>query len=125
MLTASPDGIDYYRIKDDLDGKRSYYGQHPSSQWEGWYYGRWYSSERTVAFFVVLDNGVSGFQIGLPYGFICFISAIAPAAWLTARLRRKRPPPGLCPQCGYDLRATPDRCPECGTVVAGAGKNTD
>jgi hypothetical protein len=51
--------------------------------------------------------------------FLAF--AFLPACWVTSRIpailqRRERIRRGLCPSCGYDLRASPDRCPECGTI---------
>ena len=38
----------------------------------------------------------------------------------TFRARRaiRRSRKGLCPACGYDIRAASDRCPECGSVLA-------
>jgi hypothetical protein len=56
--------------------------------------------------------------IALPHGCLVLVFAALPARWLVARRRaavaRRRAESGLCPGCGYDLRATPSQCPECG-----------
>lgn len=47
-------------------------------------------------------------------------TALLPLVAIVRRLRRPEYNSGLCRECGYDLRATPDRCPECGAVPANA-----
>ena len=58
----------------------------------------------------------------LPFWMLAAIAAFLPTIWIIERAsrrqqRRRLQRSGLCPRCGYDLRASPNRCPECGTAV--------
>jgi hypothetical protein len=60
------------------------------------------------------------FNIGIPKFVWSPVSVFL--IWVTTvyanrptRQRNKWIKEGRCPECGYDLSATPDRCPECGT----------
>ena len=59
--------------------------------------------------------------VWLPHWVIVLSTAVLPVMCLTsqarARKRRRRLTLGLCPNCGYDLRASPERCPECGEAI--------
>lgn len=54
------------------------------------------------------------------YGTALVRHSILPAIWMMLavirRLKLRHRPPGFCPVCNYDLRATPHRCPECGNT---------
>ena len=61
-----------------------------------------------------LAVGVPGWAALLPAGVVMVAATIRFVQW-TRRYRRRRT--GMCPSCGYDLRATPGRCPECGLLA--------
>jgi hypothetical protein len=61
----------------------------------------------------------AGAAVLLRFWFLALLFGICPTLWLQWRRRQQRlASAGSCLECGYDLRATPDRCPECGTVAA-------
>jgi hypothetical protein len=72
-----------------------------------------------LGFRYVVERGAwPGFSISLPYWFLAVLWSVLPfLRWRRSRRLRQSMRQGLCAQCGYDLRATPERCPECGAPV--------
>ena len=56
----------------------------------------------------------------IPFLLTIPTALMAARTWQRGSLAAVRRRAGLCPKCGYDLRATPDRCPECGLKVSSA-----
>lgn len=65
-------------------------------------------------------------RVVVPYYFIVMSSLVRPATLAIHRRRRQArmtaKESGVCPNCGYDMRATPDRCSECGFLSLKAAR---
>ena len=81
------------------------FGGDDAPRWGGFKYGA----------FALPDADARKWQVVVPFWAILLLVG-APTLLLLRRyvIIARRKGPGLCPTCGYDLRATPDRCPECG-----------
>ena len=75
------------------------------------------------------DSGGGGFgampswwrECRIPYWMLALPAGLPTSLKMILIFRRRHRPNGHCPDCGYDLRATPDRCPECGAESAENG----
>ncbi|MGE5608955.1 MAG: hypothetical protein ACM359_06860, partial [Bacillota bacterium] len=63
----------------------------------------------------------SVYVVEVPYEFLIVLACVLPLLWLwrfaVYLARKPRRDEGLCPSCGYDLRASKERCPECGRPI--------
>ena len=93
---------------------------------DGWAISHIASAVRTHRFFGFEHTDIGSVAtptrrltiLAIPYWSLALPPLIPPAVALArARRRRRRLRDHRCLQCGYDLRATPDRCPECGRAI--------
>jgi uncharacterized protein (TIGR00369 family) len=70
---------------------------------------------------IAFDRKDTYFAIDCAHWHVALACSIYPLIFwgMTRRARRaqRRLLNNHCPECGYDLRASPDRCPECGHVI--------
>jgi hypothetical protein len=80
-----------------------------------------FSYQRTRSFSSILSYSFNSDDVVLPFWAIAVATALLPACFVAARrTARRHCRLSLCPICGYDIRASPERCPECGTATKAA-----
>ena len=73
----------------------------------------------SITWVVPNDNPV-WVRVGFTLALTGLCASFAGKAYMEDReaLRKQRFENGVCPRCGYDLRATPSCCPECGQTAS-------
>lgn len=86
----------------------------------GLHYHRWNDVTQTMNRTTVPGVYGTHSEFWIAPGWMMLLSLVMPSIWLRHYLQQRRLARNqkACLNCGYDLRATPDRCPECGRVPA-------
>lgn len=106
-------------VSDDADNAVEHAGntEGMGGRWGFWFVAGWHAPRWNAQSPPYPDDG---WNLRLPWWSIVLITGAMPLMRLVAFARReKKQRKGYCPECGYDLRATPRRCPECGYMPRG------